>query len=273
MTVLKAFRTVELWGLLVAVFLAHPRPTYALVNYYNDPHLGKAMEFDSEKNGGDKKKADRSQAEFYYLRYLKDANEPFQRARVYCQLGSMYATSFNKEKGEKKDREKARGYYRKALEIEPQRIDACMIEVRCMLATLEHKPGFDTLKARVGVYEWLAGFNEQTLKQKWLPLQPALPPEVTTVTDANGEVLWRRTKRPPADPNVPSPSDVLGLMRLIAAVKQMTIANAAKYDTKWMPVPEEGWAYILEHLPPEAPERKIVERARQKWREQRSLSH
>ena len=65
---------------------------FALRNYNNNPDLAKAMEFDLEMNGGDIKKADRSKAEFHYLRYLEeiqDPNESFQRARVYCQLGAM----------------------------------------------------------------------------------------------------------------------------------------------------------------------------------------
>lgn len=268
MAILKSSKTTRLLGVAVMLFVAYPEAVYALVNYNNHPDLAKAMEFDSEKNGGNEKKADRSKAEYHYLRYLKDAKESFQRARVYCQLGSMYACSFNEERGEKRNIQKARKYYRKVLEIEPERIDACMIETRSMLASFEHAYGFDQLKARVEIYKWLAEFDEQKLKDKWLPLRPPhIPPQTTTITNDKGEVVARITKRPPADPNVPSPQHVIGLTNLIKSVKRVAIVNATNWDTLSMPVPEQGWAYILENLPPDAPERKIVEEAIRKKRE------
>src|SRR6056297_3105765 len=71
-----------------------------IVNYDNNPDLQKAMEYDLSMN---KKRfikpdgtvdqrlydsyvenADQKLAEKYYLKYLKDINEPFQRARVYA---------------------------------------------------------------------------------------------------------------------------------------------------------------------------------------------
>jgi hypothetical protein len=84
----------------------------ALVNYSKHPDLAKAMESDPQTNGGDMAKADRAIAAYRYLKYLKDVNDSFQKAHVYCQLGALYAVSFNKEKGEDLDCEKARRWRR-----------------------------------------------------------------------------------------------------------------------------------------------------------------
>jgi tetratricopeptide (TPR) repeat protein len=260
---LRLGKNTILLTLALFIFLAASRYAYGLKNYDNHPDLAKAMKYDSEKNGGDRKKADRRKAEYHYLRYLEDAKDSFQRAKVYCQLGSMYAVSFNREKGEKRNYAKARKYYRKVLELEPERIDACIIEARSMLVAFDNPYGFEQLKARLALYKWLSGINEKKLKEKWLPMRPPsrTAPEVESITNDKGQVVARITRKPPSDPNVPPPQIVIGLMNLIKDVKYGAIYNAAHWDIISMPVPEKGWAYILEHLPDDAPERKIVEEA------------
>ena len=257
-----------LLSVLIGVFVTCPKTAFAIVNYYNDPDLAKAMEFDMELNGGDREKADRGQAEHYYLRYLENAKESFQQARVYCQLGALYATAYNPQKGEKDDDRKALDYYRKALAIEPNRIDVCMIRARSMVADLGYPFGFEKLKARMELYQWLGGLNEQKLKERWLPLSPAMPPQTTTITNDKGEVVSRITKRQPGDPNVPPPGHVVGLVNYIKALKDVSIRNATSFDTMAMPVAEQGWTYILQHLPADAPERSIVEKAMKEKRKQ-----
>jgi tetratricopeptide (TPR) repeat protein len=143
----------------------------SLRNYDNDPNMAKAMEYDLGENPGDYDKVDRARAEKYYLEYLKNVQESFQKARVYVRLGASYATGFDVRKGEKADYNKARFYFRKALELEPERIDFPTIQARTMLASME-EAGRARIKARMDVYEWLLPIDEETILKKWLPLTP-----------------------------------------------------------------------------------------------------
>ncbi|HUT30910.1 MAG TPA: hypothetical protein VMX13_14045 [Sedimentisphaerales bacterium] len=154
----RPFRIICIAAVLLSVFFSPSSPIYALVNYDRNPDLTQAMEHDPQTNRGDRENADRPKAEYYYLRYLEDANQSFQRARVYFLLAGMYSTSFNREKGEKRDLKKAREYYRKVLEEEPDRIGRCTIVARNMLASLETmgEPSFERVKARMAMYEWLS---------------------------------------------------------------------------------------------------------------------
>lgn len=143
----------------------------SLKNYDNDPNMAKAMEYDLGEHPGDYDKADRAKAEKYYLEYLKNVKESFQKARVYARLGALYATGFDVRKGEKPDYDKGRFYFRKALELEPERIDRSTIKARTMLASME-EAGRIRVKARMDVYEWLLPIDEEKIRKEWLPLTP-----------------------------------------------------------------------------------------------------
>jgi tetratricopeptide (TPR) repeat protein len=143
----------------------------SLRNYENDPNMAKAMEYDLGENQHDYDKADRAKAEKYYLEYLKNVQESFQKARVYVRLGALYATGFDVKKGEKADYNKARFYFRKALELEPERIDRSTIKARTMLASMK-EAGRARIKARLDVYEWLSSIDEEIIRKEWLPLTP-----------------------------------------------------------------------------------------------------
>ena len=143
----------------------------SLRNYENDPNMAKAMEYDLGENPGDYDKADRVMAEKYYLAYLENVTEPFQRARVYDHLGALYATGSNPRKGEKSDYDKARYYFRKVLELEPHRIDWPTMRARTMLASMEQSTEA-RVRARLGAYEWIASIDEGKIRTQWLPLTP-----------------------------------------------------------------------------------------------------
>lgn len=138
-------------------------------NYENDPNMAKAMEYDL--GFCDYNEADRVKAEKYYLEYLKDVNESFQKARVYAHIGALYATGFDIRKGEKADYDKARYYFRKVLELEPNRIDWATIQARTMLASMEESRE-SRIRARMDVYEWLSGIDAEKIRRLWLPLTP-----------------------------------------------------------------------------------------------------
>lgn len=142
-----------------------------LRNYDNDPNMAKAMEYDLSENYSDYDKADRAKAEKYYLAYLEDVNESFQKARVYDHIGALYATGLNPRKGEKPDYDKARFYFRKVLELEPTRIARPTIRARVMLASID-KFGSDRVRADMKVYEWLRSIDEEKMSKLWLPLTP-----------------------------------------------------------------------------------------------------
>ena len=239
------------------------RHAYALSNYDHHPDLAKAMEFDSETNRGDKEKADRSKAEYHYLHYLEDVNETFQQARVYCQLGAMYAVSYNKEKGEERDPNKARFYYRKVLEAEPNRIGRPTIVARNMLSCFDNPDFYDRVKARVEMYKWLSTIDEKSINGKWLPLRTSgrevrLRKVLKDPNSPNGYRIETSTRIEPHDNNHPPPNRVKGLKNLVKSLKYTVIYNAA-YDAEAMDNPEKGLNYILENLPPDAPERRSVE--------------
>lgn len=159
----------------------------AVRNYDNHPALAKALEYDSEANGGDLEKANRAEAEKYYLEYLKDVNESFQKARVYSQLGALYAVAINPKLGEKPDYEKARFYFQKVLELEPKRIGSgrTTIRARTMLASMKtHRE--ERIIARIEAYEWLTSLDEQKIRDLWLPITP----NNTTPNESQ----WRKIK-------------------------------------------------------------------------------
>lgn len=141
----------------------------ALMNYDNDPNMAKAMEYDLAFC--DYNQADRVKAEKYYLKYLKDVNESFQKVRVYDHIGALYATGFDMRKGERADYDKARYYFRKVLELEPERIAYPTIRARTMLASMEGQTA-ERVKARLDVYEWLLPIDEEKIEKNWLPLYP-----------------------------------------------------------------------------------------------------
>ena len=148
----------------------------SLCNYDNHPALAKALEYDFE-GGADYEKADHLLAEKYYLEYLEDVNESFQRARVYDHLGAIFATAINPKKGEKPDLDKARYYFKKVLENEPERIDYATIRARTMLASLKSTTTLksttkERVKARIEVYKWLLSLDGNKIRKLWLPLRP-----------------------------------------------------------------------------------------------------
>ena len=143
----------------------------SLRNYDNDPILAKAIEYDLEQNGADYEKADRAKAEQYYLAYVESANDPFQKARVYASLGALYAVAINERLGEKPDYEKARMYFKKVLELEPERIAYPTIRARTMRASMQES-GSARVMARMDVYEWVRSIDEDKMRQLWLPLTP-----------------------------------------------------------------------------------------------------
>jgi tetratricopeptide (TPR) repeat protein len=133
--------------------------------------MAKAMEYDLGENQHDYDKADRAKAVKYYLEYLEDVNESFQKARIYACLGALYATAVNPKLQEKPDYEKARMYFQKVLDLEPTRIDRTTIRARVMLASLD-KFGSDRVRADMEVYEWLRSIDEEKMRKLWLPLTP-----------------------------------------------------------------------------------------------------
>ena len=143
----------------------------SLRNYSDDANMAKAMEYDLGVYPCDYNTADRAKAERYYLEYLKDVNESFQKARVYAHIGASYAVGFDIRKGEKADYNKARYYFRKVLELEPERIDFVTIQGRTMLASM-HESTAERVKARMDVYEWLRTIDAQKIRRLWLPLSP-----------------------------------------------------------------------------------------------------
>ena len=227
---------VVLFGGLLLSFV----PAFSIVNYENDPDLAKAMEYDLEMNHADLKKYNRQEAEKYYLKYLENAKDDFQIARVYCQLGAMYAVAFNAKSGEKSDFEKARKYYKKVIETEPERIGRPTIVARNMLASML-PCDLNRVKARTEVYKWLDSITEEDICKKSLPRRP-VPADANSFDQDQFRNFFENK---------------IKLNRSIDDLKEGAVYNAC-CDSKSLDVPEEGFLYILSKLPENAPEKKIV---------------
>jgi tetratricopeptide (TPR) repeat protein len=187
----------------------------------------------------------------------------------------MYAVSFNREKSEERDIDKALEYYKKVLENEPNRIDRPTIMARlAFIGSDNPKSKMGRIKDRVEFYKWLDSFDDNKIKKMCLPLRPKTytPTEPKPILNKDGEVVGHMiTGLPPRDPNVPTKTQIIGIKNRIESHKEVAIANAIG-DALAMEVPEEGLFNIMDQLPPDAPERKRVDKAI-KRREKTKDSH
>lgn len=151
-----------------------------ILNYEKDPDLEKAMYYDSEQNGARRDIADRALAEKHYLAYLSRATDKAHRARVYVQLGVLYATNWHAEKGEEPDYPKARQYMRKALAELPNGISREMVRARSFLITPDQSAP-ERLDIRIDNYKWFSAFDDQAIRANWLHRRP--PPTKEQLAD------------------------------------------------------------------------------------------
>lgn len=160
-----------------------------IFNYDNNPNLQKAMEYDLTmdnmiflKPDGtiDRElyhsyvaRASRELAEKYYLAYLKEVKEPFQRARVYIKLSDLYSGSVRHEVAPHptaEDIERALEYCRKALAEAPDAVSLATIHIRGKATMLPDRK--ESFRAQQDYYQWLLSLDEQKITDHWLPLQP-----------------------------------------------------------------------------------------------------
>jgi len=139
-------------------------------NFRNDPTLAKAFRYDLSMLE-DKSQADHELAERHYLAYLERETESWQRARVYVQLGVLFAVGYDVSVGESPDYERACRYFEKALQEEPNRIGWETLQARTMLASM-HESREDRLRADMAVYAFLHTLDERALRERWLPATP-----------------------------------------------------------------------------------------------------
>ncbi len=241
----------------IAVLLLLPRMGcgQALFNYDNDPDLTKAMYYDTELCAGDYDRADRELAVKHYLAYLGRCKDSFQRARVYYELGVMHSTAINRKKDEKPDLEKARSYFQKCLEEEPERIGGATCRARTQLASL-HQHGSARIRARMDVYEWFLTINEAKVRALWLPLRPGEVP-----TERRIAIMAQRTKGPAESTAYNMVSDVksglkIAAFQLAEIVRRFPGTYAAKLVKETLEEFDEKWAMrikqnIVAHSPGE----------------------
>jgi len=187
----------------IILYLAGPsHGGVSVVNYDNHPDLKKAKEydltvdpkrirrpdgsFDRELYDSYVAKANRELAEQHYLAYLQDVDESFQRAAVYARLGDLFAGATSAHVATTFDRDKARTYYRKALEAEPERIGWATLQARGFFAT-DANTDEQRFASYMDYYQWLLSIDEKTLKEKALPTRPpgTRLPEVRPVRERN----------------------------------------------------------------------------------------
>jgi hypothetical protein len=177
---------------VVCVLMSPAAPLFAdglITNYDNNPNLQKAMEYDLTLNSKiffrpdgstDKElyrsyvaKASREMAEKYYLAYLEEVKEPFQRLRVYAKLSNLYSGGVRQEVAPHptpKDIQKALEYCRKALAEVPEAVGFATIHIRGV-ATMLPDPE-ERFCALEDYYQWMLSLDEQEVTDHWLPLTP-----------------------------------------------------------------------------------------------------
>ncbi|QQE10645.1 hypothetical protein JD969_14200 [Planctomycetota bacterium] len=138
-----------------------------LVNYKGDPDLHKAMLHDAESTGGNRVLANRQLAEKYYLKYLERETDTAQRAYVYTQLGILYTTNIQTEKGEESNDEIAERYLKLAIKEEPERIN--MVMLRARNHQIGHSLSYDErFEKKLEIYKWLISFTKESIREKWM---------------------------------------------------------------------------------------------------------
>jgi len=202
----------------IILYLASTSASVIVVNYDNHPDLEKAKLYDLTVENEKFMRADgsfdhelyksylaggnRELAEKHYLAYLQDVTDSFQRAAVYARLGDLFCGIADPRVGTPIDRNKARMYYRKALEAEPERIGSATLQARGFFAT-DANTDEERFAAYMDYYQWLLSIDEKTLKEKALPNRPprVLPaPELDERSKklrAQFEARFETQKRPP----------------------------------------------------------------------------
>ncbi|MBN2063467.1 MAG: hypothetical protein JW745_01605 [Sedimentisphaerales bacterium] len=228
-----------------------------ILNYDNNPDLTEAFRYCAENNygysedvpGTDIKGADRAKAEFYYLKYLETEKHSFQRARVYTQIGVLYTTAFNEKKGEKCDLVKAKEYFEKALECEPQRIDSTMIRTRFMLSSVATKPcTLDRVKSKMVLYNFLLTLDSAYLLNNFLPETPS-EQEYFDYVKANGSPSDEKGKFAGYSESIKRKITII--LEEMPSDVDMIIHNVTD-DAIYSDAPIEGLNYIMQQLPDSA---------------------
>jgi tetratricopeptide (TPR) repeat protein len=175
----------------VVILLCAGRVSFGLVdvvNYDNHPELEKAKtydltlensrfrradgSFDLELYEAYRDKGNRELAEQHYLAYLQDVTDSFQRAAVYARLGDLFSGITDAHVATTTNTSKARVYYRKALEAEPERIGWATLHARGFFAG-DASTNEQRFASYMDYYQWLLSIDEKTLKEKALPTRPA----------------------------------------------------------------------------------------------------
>ena len=158
------------FGFCFLLFLGSSVNAY-LVNFRDNPDLAKAMKFDLSDPEGDPSQANRKLAEKHYLAYLEVETESFQRAWVYAQLGNMYSGGVDARVATKWDLKKAKHYFDKVLEEEPDRIGLATISAHGFKA-MSHENFSENYASLLDYYKWLISIKSEKLKNVILPSRP-----------------------------------------------------------------------------------------------------
>ncbi len=142
-----------------------------IVNFRDNPDLAKAMKFDLSDPKADRSQANGKLAEKHYLAYLEVETESFQRARVYAQLGNIYSGGVDAKVAAKWDLKKAKHYFDKVLEEEPERIGLPTISAHGFQA-MSHQDFSENYASLLDYYRWLTSIKSEKLKDIILPSRP-----------------------------------------------------------------------------------------------------
>jgi hypothetical protein len=217
---------------IVAIGLLVSAASGIVVNYENDTVLAKAMLYDREMNGGDPNKSDRAMAEKYYIEYLKTPRPSFQQARVYAQIGALYAGGSGAKLAEKPDHRKAAWYGIQVLQAEPNRIGDATIRARTRLICAD-RTGFDGIIAGVMNYGFLRTVDANVVATRWLPRRPGDVPSGQDIAEliAEAKSATEKVERSLSDipPELKDSEVELEMRHILAQYPNTRLARNAQY--------------------------------------------
>jgi hypothetical protein len=132
---------------------------------WHHPDLAKAIAYDDEVNAG-KGTGNQLLAEKHYLAYLGQEQAPDRSAWAYTQLGLLFSTNVNADRREKPDFAKARRYFAKAIELQPEAVNFTMLRARLGRAVPMASKS-ELLEVAIDGYKWMKDVQEGDLKKLW----------------------------------------------------------------------------------------------------------
>ena len=262
------FRSVAYIAIFV-VGLCYCRPLVAIRNYEDSRHLRLAKKH-CPTFADDRELVDRDKAIQHYLAYLREYPDTFNRPKVLTQIGCLYAQYRDPESGVETNYEKAKPYFKKAIEAAPELVCWDTIIARTNLASLTER-GAPRVEARIKAYKWIHTRTAQQIRDSvqaemeqgggitwhWPPgLSEAAKQEAKRALRGGVREMHRKTQQRQIEHRVSTLQEQIEAVKGVQATNM--VADAAGSET---PV------FCLSKIVKELPGTGAAKKARKKLRE------